>query len=524
MTNDLYKKIVNSFHVWENEDFEAICGMIDNLKAKQWSNKETGYNVAIVSDYPYLLFLIFASLIRYYGIRIHLVNPLEGEQEVERLISSINPDYVIVTDHKWKDVARSTGYRTLLLDGEEINKFQDDDEYTSPHEPEELEFNVVQYTPFPTKVHVISCEMYRTMLDALINDLYSFQLVGLTDHGLIPFISTNSDYLLYFLAVKLANFETGIPFKRILPCSNEVDFPILNKKEYFKHNQSKTLVIPKKEFVELWEKHVSSLFECKFIFRSHLKGRWFVNMLIKRKLKKLFQGFKNVLIIGMLGNAFMVDILKNLSFTKFHTVFPIPEAHLYGPISNTIDSLTLASNEHRQDIPKELLNAGSFKGNPICSMVYRLYHKDNEVNYTLLDKNNRFVIARSSYENGELRRHLFYLGNVENAIDKRTDFIFPETLERVINSYPFIRSSVLLAFKKKMVLVINPGRDILTANRINWGMFKSIIWQQIETLNKELPESYKIQGFVIDTNLLIEYDRVGEIVRWPFNNCNKLSG
>ena len=75
-----------------------------------------------------------------------------------------------------------------------------------------------------------------------------------------------------------------------------------------------------------------------------------------------------------------------------------------------------------------------------------------------------------------------------------------------------------------MVLVINPGRDILTANRINWGMFKSIIWQQIETLNKELPESYKIQGFVIDTNLLIEYDRVGEIVRWPFNNCNKLSG
>ena len=516
MTNKFYQKIVSTFHTWERQDFDAICNMIDKRTGKG--------SVAVISNYPYLLFLIFTALIRYYGIRIHLINPAEGEREVERLISSIDPDYVIVTDEGLKKYLNSrTGYRTILVNGDTVSNEQDEFDYNSSIIPEEIDFNIVSYTPFPTKVHTVSAEMFRTMVDAMINDLYSFGLVSPNDHGMIPFISNNPDYLLYYLAVKLATFEQSASMlHKILPGKDEITFPVKNKKEYLEHNNSRTLFIPKKEFVELWEENVSSLFEYKWVFSSYLKRKWLVNILIKRRLKKLFVGFKNILIIGMLDNAYMVDVLKNLSFTKFYTILPMPQAFMYGPISSSLENLTLASNEYRQDIPKESIN-GVFKGNPICSIAHRLYHPDNDTQYTILNAYDRFVNGRGTVVDGELRRHYYYLGSIENSIYRDKDLIFPETLERVINSYPFIRSSVLLAFEKRMVLVLHPNEGVLDANRINRGMFRSIIKQQIKSLNEELPESYKIQGFVVSTSI-IEHNRVGEIVRWPFNACNKLSG
>jgi long-subunit acyl-CoA synthetase (AMP-forming) len=99
--------------------------------------------------------------------------------------------------------------------------------------------------------------------------------------------------------------------------------------------------------------------------------------------------------------------------------------------------------------------------------------------------------------------------------------VFPETLEKVINSYPFIRNCVLLTFDNKMVLVVHPYPNILEANRIPWGMFKSIMRKQITELNKELPELYKIYREPVITTSLIEQDRNGEVVRFPFNTVMK---
>jgi hypothetical protein len=51
-------------------------------------------------------------------------------------------------------------------------------------------------------------------------------------------------------------------------------------------------------------------------------------------------------------------------------------------------------------------------------------------------------------------------------------------------------------------------------------MFKSIIQSQIDTLNKELPEEYRIRGFAKDFATLIDKDRNGEIVRFPYRHLD----
>ena len=44
----------------------------------------------------------------------------------------------------------------------------------------------------------------------------------------------------------------------------------------------------------------------------------------------------------------------------------------------------------------------------------------------------------------------------------------------------------------------------------------------VNTLNKELPDEYKIRGSVIDDTNLIEKDRNGEIVRYPYNRLKQI--
>jgi hypothetical protein len=138
------------------------------------------------------------------------------------------------------------------------------------------------------------------------------------------------------------------------------------------------------------------------------------------------------------------------------------------------------------------------------------------------DKNSRFQLrVKNIKEYGTLSEY-FYLGNINNSFENNGVIVFPETLEKIINSYSFIKECALLKFNQKVVLIVNSHREILDSNKINWGTFKGIISSLVDVLNKELPETYKIKGFTIDDTTLIERDRNGDIVRWSYNRLNEL--
>lgn len=484
--------MIKSFHKNEVRDYEAICSIIDrDIK---------GNDVVIISNDPYLLTFMFVSLIRYNGISIHILNPAEGIGELQRLLYTINPDCVFSTT---KDVF--IGYPITIINGNLISK----EHRYDVDEPLETNFTLTTYSPSPVKIHKISGDMFAVMVNSLNKELESYEMTHNMNIGCIPFISLNPDYLLYYVALKLHD-DAGT----ILPTHEDTDLPILNKDLYLAHNRAETIFIPKAEFNTIWSTKINSIFEYKYIFKAHLKNRWYVNLLIKRRLKSLFKGFNKLVIIGNLENAYQINILKNLSFLKVYTILPIRSAMLYGPICNTFGTLSPDAN-------KRFVCASKYGSSGTLHLLNLTLSSDDIIHY-LIDVNSRFIKGKSLHDpHGYNVEQYTYMGNVENSFRNQDAYIFPETLEKVINSYPFIRNSALLTFNKKMTLVVNPDPDILDANRINFKMFSEIIHKQINLLNKELPDDYKIINFVVSTTL-IEQDRQGEIVRYPFNYCNKM--
>jgi hypothetical protein len=494
--DNLYTRLVESLHENEYKDFEAICSILDKKVRLQ------SRDVAIISDDPYLLVLIFISLIRYEHIRIHIINPLEGEEEINRLIGSMDIDFIISTDK-----IRSNWFG-IYIDNIIISN---EHRYDIP-EVSNTDFTITTYSPYPCKVYQISSKTFSTILHCLINDLSHYNLINYFESGAIPFISNNPDYLLYFIALKLTIRQWGD--KRILSEKDDINYPLEHSKSYREHNDYKTLSIPKKEFIELWDNKIQTIFEHKLFFKLNLKHSWVVNLFIKRRLNKLFKGFSNLLIIGVLPNAWMIDILKTLRHVKVYTIFPIKSAMYYGAISDSFEYVFPDNTEWKL----ERFIEGNNKTHLLSS---KLFDTENETVCCISDAGDRFsmkVIHNSSNIN---TNKYYLLGNIKNSFNNKNVYIFPETLEKVINSYPFIKDCALLTFNKKVTLVINPNQQILDSNRINNGMFNCIIQKQIDTLNKELPDEYQIRGFVVSTSL-IEKDRVGDIVRYPFNRINSL--
>jgi hypothetical protein len=504
MTNNFYKKLVSSFHDYEKKDYNAVCNIISE-KFGYWDN----LNVALISDDPYLILLIFTALIRYYGITIHIINPAESIDEINRLLLSIDDlSWVIVAKKDFRGLTYKS--HQIVINGMTINEAS----LTPSTTPQEIDFTVVTYTTYPTKINRIAGETFIAMINALNNDLGMYNLCRRDEYGLIPFVTDNIDYLLYFIAFKLNKYCNNTD--RLLPTQDEIKYVIKERKHFMEHNCAKTLFIPKKEFIELWDKRVQSVFENRRIFKCSLKHNWFVNFLIRRRLKKLLKGFSKVLVIGYLESSYMVNILKNLSFVKFYNILPVKTALFFGSISQDFDRIESTTNVEFKPHPP----------NATKDQIYLCIHRiRNEENGTIINIPNtsarfikKMVEGTFHYED-----RFCYIGDINNAFEYHDKYVFPETLEKVINSYPFIKESVLLTFKGKLILIINPNQGVLDANRINYGMFKRIIQRQIATLNKELPDAYRIRGFDIGSSL-IDKDRDGEIVRYIYTYLNKRSG
>jgi len=494
MKVNIQKRIFNSFTEYERDDYMDICGWIDH------NTFDCIKDVVLLSKNPYLLLLSFTALMRYRDINIHIINPIEGKIEIQRLIYVIQPDLVISTDHDHT----FRGCKQIFVAPEYVD-------YEMKHLPvvEDISFRLYTYSPFPTKINYIEGEVFSVLIDSLIYDLSKFDIIDQNNLGLASVVTNSSDYLIYFIAVKLTNNNV------ILPSEEEFDWCMTNKKSYFEHNKSNALIITKKELTQLWEREVMSLFQNKFVFWCFTKIPWITNILIRRRLKKVFKGFNKILIIGILENSYMIDMLKNLSFIKFYSIFPLENVLMYGSISQSLDSIIISSNDFRQD---HFVPINDYKNPTAYEHSVKLYSHLSSA--FISDIKHLFVEGNDIVINGEKRKQYFLLGNKDNAFFNENKFLFPETLEKVINSYPFIRHSALLTFNNKNWLIIVPNADILDANRINYGAFNAIIKNQIVALNKELPDEYKIQNFLVSLDLL-EINRFGEISKFALNQCNK---
>jgi hypothetical protein len=493
--DNIQKRLVNSFTDYELKDYISICRQLDHSVPDKFEQ-----NIIILSKDPYLFLLLFTGLIRFRNISLHLLNPEEGQNEIQRLIYVIQPDMVISTSHEF--VCGLYGCDMMIIDPSKVDQSFNE---RYPVIVQDVAFDIVTYSPTPVRINIIHSEIFESLVNSLMLDLHKFDLVDFSDMGLTSIVSNDTEYLLYFISLKLLR-----PCF-ILPTEEEYKWCLTNKKEYFLRNKSETLYITKKEFVELWEQEISSLFQYRFIFSCYSQSPWITNLLIRRKLKKLFKGFKKVLIIGILNNSFMVDVLNNLHSIKFYSIFPLEKVLMYGSISQSLNSIIISSNDFRQDhfaLLKEFTNCSVYNHN--IRLQKRL----------VSDTKSVFIKGPDIKSDGEKREQYFLLGNKDNAFYNKNVLLFPETLERVINSYPFIRYSAFITFQNKQYLIVCPNDEILDANRINHGAFNTIIKNQIAVLNHDLPEEYKIQGFLVTRNLL-EINRFGEISKFALNQCNK---
>jgi hypothetical protein len=165
---------------------------------------------------------------------------------------------------------------------------------------------------------------------------------------------------------------------------------------------------------------------------------------------------------------------------------------------------------------------GKINKGQMHELYIRLQNEEDGVFFKISDNKTKYQLKlREINGYGHLSEY-FPLGDVHNVFANNDVLIFPETLERVVNSYPFIKECVLLTFMEKTVLIVNPHSGVLDSNRLNYGMSHCIIRKMIAELNEELPDEYRIRGFVIDDTSLIEKDRNGEIVRYPYNRLKQM--
>lgn len=504
MHNCLQYKLYNSLQKSEQRDFEIINEIIHGYI----TNKEK--NIVILSDDPYLFVLTFLSLTLVENVNIHLLNPKEGLNEIQRLLFSINPDAIIIacSEGKWRSL---TGYYKIFISDE----LRTSCTFTESYNPDILDqieemseeggnYKVTTYSPYPTKINSISSSTLELFVGSMETDLVNFSLLSVPkNNGLMPFVSDSIDYLLYFIAFKITN-----PFL-VLPSSKEYNWPIESKKQFFNLNKADTLIFSKHEFIKLWEKEVITLLENNFVFNLYPRFQWLINLLIQRRLKRLLKGYSKLLIIGALNNSYMIQILKNCSFLKVFSVIPIETALMYGQVSKDLDMIILTENSYRKDV---FIQETSSVDRKLYKRQIRLSDPNSmETMSIIVDSKNYFKQVGYWVKEQFFVKYQFIGEGVISSDHNRK--IFPETLERVINSYPFIRYSAIITFEGKNHLIVIPYENILDSVKINYGEFVTIIKNQIVKINELLPEDYKIENHLISLDIL-KRNRLDEIYKF----------
>lgn len=495
-------RLINSFTPSEHDDYRAVKTLI--------YNKGTFLgDVAVVTDDPYLSLLIFTALSGIYDMNIHILNREEGLDEVQRLLYIAKPDTIICTNDE--DYLRLNGAAKVLINADTIVNTKipadlNDEEYDL--------YRVITYSPTPTKIQTISGSMIEAMVDSLVED---FEIKGIhkkDERGIIPIATNNIDYLLYFIALKILHPKSAIPTEEEIGC-------VLNGSDnYKKHNNHSTLFIPKREFVELWDEKITPLFETKLVFKLYLKFAWIINLYIGYKMKQIFKGFKNVIVIGRLENSYMINIIKSISNINVYAIHSIESIMHFG-IMSPVDRLVAENTPLRQLIISSKGVIQTSYNPKLTSISYKLSPKNKPMTlYPVTDPQALYLAVDTLNKDGTNIRNYQYVGNINNVLTPNGHVIFPERLEKVINSYPFVRYCALTSYQNKLILIVVPHSNITDSNRINYGMFKRILKRNLEELHKMLPEETNV-GSIIISNTVVEKDRNGNISRYALQYINR---
>lgn len=97
-------------------------------------------------------------------------------------------------------------------------------------------------------------------------------------------------------------------------------------------------------------------------------------------------------------------------------------------------------------------------------------------------------------------KNLFLLGRCKSMLlSENGQNIFPEEIETILNTLPYVAESIIVQRNSKLVALIVPNADLATQNNLDSDTLNSVLTQNINALNKQVPAYSQVASFEIMT-------------------------
>ncbi len=137
-----------------------------------------------------------------------------------------------------------------------------------------------------------------------------------------------------------------------------------------------------------------------------------------------------------------------------------------------------------EKIPGEILVKGS--------IVFQGYYKNPEATKAAFTPDGWFRTGDLATMDSDFS--IFIVGRCKNMLlSTNGQNIFPEEIEVILNSLPYVAESLVVSRNDKLVALIVPNTDL--AENIDSAGLKSIMDANIEALNKRLPAYSQVSGY-----------------------------
>lgn len=270
-----------------------------------------------------------------------------------------------------------------------------------------------------------------------------------------------------------------------------------------KPEQNSTLFISYKSYREIWKEVLSLTLQNKILFKlffNKLLGR-IIMFVIIRKFEKYFRNYKNLVILGLVTDPMLAEISEKLRRTKvFNTYGEANSAMAFG-MSNKLGFIDI--------IPGLKTISMSLKDN---RKVYSIF-SDGKITSSSVETSQLVMTIRDGLSLITISTSSLFM--VKNGYAKFIGYSFsngvcPMYIESIFNSFPFIKDSALVWYKRNYILVADIDEPILDANRINYLLFSKIMRGQVNKVNQDLlPDSVQIKSFGRIPNTALRYNRMG---------------
>jgi len=126
--------------------------------------------------------------------------------------------------------------------------------------------------------------------------------------------------------------------------------------------------------------------------------------------------------------------------------------------------------------------------------VFSGYYKNQEATDEVLSKDGWFRTGDMGVLDAE--QTLFLSGRCKNMLlSSNGQNIFPEEIEVVLNALPYVQESLIVDRKGKLVALIVPNNDQVSASGMDADALNSVMESNLVKLNEEIPAYSQVNGF-----------------------------